>query len=255
MAKLLLADPDSARAGALAEALRAAGHDTTVAASGFYALTMLEHGCPEIIVTRETVGDIEGADLIAVVRADPALRRTPIVLLGGGVEDDADLVLGGESSLPALLTGIENVLAVHGRHIAPAASPAAAAPTAAPAATGLRGTLDVMDFPEVAQAIALGQKTGRLSLTMATGPGLVVFEVGRIIHAEYGVLSGERAFAALIGAARGGGDFCFTAAKRADVRSVTKTIQGSVERLLLTAASDMDEGRMVATGATGEEDS
>jgi CheY-like chemotaxis protein len=249
MAKLLLADPDSTRASALAEALRAAGHDTTVAGSGFYALTMLEHGCPDLIVTRETVGDIEGADLIAVVRADPATRKTPIVLLGGAV-DDADLVLHAESSLPALLTGIENVLAVHGRHFAPVAKP----PAPAPAATGLRGTLDVMDFPEVAQAIALGQKTGRLSLTVPAGPGLVVFEAGRIIHVEYGVLSGERAFAALSGAAREGGDFCFTAADRADVQSVTRTIQGSVERLLLTAASDMDEGRMVATGATRVED-
>jgi CheY-like chemotaxis protein len=249
MAKLLLADPDSARAGALAQALNAAGHDTTVAGSGFYALTMLERGRHDLIVTRETVGDLEAGDLIAVVRSDAATCKTPIVLLGGAV-DDADLVLGPDTTLPVLLTGIENVLAVHRRHVVSLAK-SSGAPRLD---SGLRGSLEVMELPEVAQAIALGQKTGRLSLTMPAGDGLLVFEAGRIIHAEYGALSGPRAFAALIAAARRGGAFCFTAAGREDVGRVTRTIEGSVERLLLSAASDADEGRMVHSGATPVED-
>jgi len=249
MAKLLLADPDPARAGALAQALQAADHDTTVAGSGFYALTMLERRCPDLIVTRETVGDLEAADLIAVVRSDAATCKTPIVLLGGAV-DDADLVLRPDTSLPVLLTGIENALAVHRRQFVPVVK--ASAPPVVD--TGLRGSLDVMELPEVAQAMALGQKTGRLSLAMPAGAGLLVFETGRIIHAEYGGLTGPRAFAALITAARAGGGFCFTATGRDEVQGVTRTIEGSVDRLLLSAASDSDEGRMAHSGATSAED-
>jgi CheY-like chemotaxis protein len=247
MARLLLADPDRTRADVLAVALNAAGHDTTLACSGVEALTRLQDSDLDLLVTRDTVGDLEGADLVATVRANPATRTMPIAMLGG-VADDADLVLRADIRLPALLTGIENVLALHGRHYAPVAK------TTPRAATGLRGSLDVMDVSEVAQAIALGQKTGRLSFTMPAGNGLVVFEAGRIIHAEYGALAGERAFAALVAAARAGGDFCFTATARADVPAVRRTIEGTVGRLLLATASDMDEGRRAPTGSTGVED-
>ena len=242
MARLLLADPDAARAAALAMELDGAGHATTVAASGLCALTMLEHGCAELLVTQDTVGDFRGEDLIAALRANPVTSRLPIVLLGGAA-DDADLVLKLETPIVALLGGIENVLAVHARGGVKSAAP-----------SGLRGSLDVMDLPEVAQAIGLGGKTGWLSVTVPAGAGLLVFDAGRIIHAEHGPLSGERAFASLIRTARGGGQFCFTVAPRAAMRGVTRTVEGSVERLLLAVASDMDEGRLQPAGARRWED-
>jgi CheY-like chemotaxis protein len=216
-----------------------------VATSGSYALTMLERGRPDVIVTRVEVGDMDGGELTAVVRADPATRGIPMLLLddddvaGDGL--DVDLVLDGESPPGALLTGIATVL--EGRRRKP---PARWTPRTS-AAQGLRGSLAVMDLPEVTQAIALGTKSGRLNLSLRTGPGTIVFEAGRIIHAEYGQLTGEPAFAALVVAGRSGGDFGFTAVERESLSGVPRTIQGSVERLLMAAASDIDEGRLVTT--------
>jgi CheY-like chemotaxis protein len=253
MAKLLLADPDPARAADLAAALGTAGHDVTVAPSGSYALTMLERGRPDLIVTRNLVDDMDGAELTAVVRADPAAQTIPMMLLDDGSAadvPDVDLVLDGASNLSVILTCIENVLGVHRR----TPSPPPVAPRPAPA-TGLRGSLTVMDLPEVAQAIALGTKTGRLNVTLSGGPGTIVFDGGRVVHAEYGTLNGLGAFAALVREARAGGDFSFTAADRADVRGITPTIQGSVERLLLSIASDIDDAGAVTTGSTHVEGS
>jgi hypothetical protein len=192
-----------------------------------------------------------GAELAAVVRADPATRTIPMLLLdaGGAAADvtDVDLVLDGESRVSAVLTGIETVLDGLRQRSAPRSVPRTST------ASGLRGSLAVMDLPEVAQAIALSTKTGRLSLTLPTGPGTIVFETGRIVHVEYGQLTGEPAFAALIGAARTAGEFSFTVVERDALRGVPRTIHGSVERLLIMTASDIDEGRVVGTGVARAE--
>jgi CheY-like chemotaxis protein len=251
MAKLLLADPDRTRATSVAAALGAAGHEVSVATSGSYALTMLERGRPDLIVTRADVGDMTGAEFASVVRADPATRTIPLVLLDEeGADTDAseaDLVLDGESRGEALLTGIASALAGHRRSTAPPTLPRLSA------AKGLRGSLTVMDLPEVTQAIALGTKTGRLALVLPTGRAAIVFDTGRIVHVEYGELTGEAAFAALVRAARTGGDFNFTAVERDALLGVPRTIHGSVERLLIMTASDIDEGGAVMTGAAQAE--
>ena len=41
---------------------------------------------------------------------------------------------------------------------------------------------------------------------------------------------------------------------RDEVQGVTRTIEGRVDRLLLSAASDSDEGHMAHSGATSVED-
>ena len=61
-----------------------------------------------------------------------------------------------------------------------------------------QGALGVLEIEELTQAIAVGGKTGRLVLVLTTGGGLVVFESGRVTHAEYGGQAGEPAFGALV---------------------------------------------------------
>jgi CheY-like chemotaxis protein len=249
MAKLLLADSDEARAARLAAALAPAGHEVTVARSGSYALTMLERGRPDLILTRLRIDDMDAAELAAVVRGDPATRTIPMVVLdadAGADLPDVDLVLNGATPMAVVLMGIENVLGMHRQ------SPRTTADSRAAVPTGLRGSLAVMDLPEVSQAIALGTKTGRLSLALTSGRGVVVFEAGRIVHAEYAGLTGSKAFAGLVRAARLGGDFSFTAADRDEIRAIARTIHGSVDRLLLTVASDIDEAPVAATSPHAE---
>ena len=71
-----------------------------------------------------------------------------------------------------------------------------------PAGAALQGSLEVMDLAEVAQAIALGGKTGSLVVSLAAGQGVIAFDAGRIVHADFLGRSGEPAFAAIVAASQ-----------------------------------------------------
>jgi CheY-like chemotaxis protein len=106
-----------------------------------------------------------------------------------------------------------------------------------------QGSLEVMDLAELTQAIGQGGKSGRLILALGRGSGLIVFEAGRIVHAEFRSAVGEEAFAALLAAAHGegGGRFCFVPATGGTPAARPRTIDKSVEQLLLSTATAIDE--------------
>jgi hypothetical protein len=145
---------------------------------------------------------------------------------------------------------------------APAAKPAAAAASNAAApvspslseleAVGLngamrtfQGALGSLKLEDLTQAIATGNKTGRLLLVLGTGGGMVAFDNGRIVHAEIGNTIGETAFHTLVTASHreSGGKFCFIPSAPRDLANVPKTITRSVPDLLLGVAKVMDEER------------
>ena len=106
-----------------------------------------------------------------------------------------------------------------------------------------QGSLGVMDLAELTQAIAMGGKTGRLILALPQGSGVIAFEAGRVVHAEYRGTVGEAAFAALLTAAHGEstGRFCFLPSGPGDKPNPDRTIDKSVDQLLLSIATAIDE--------------
>jgi hypothetical protein len=133
-----------------------------------------------------------------------------------------------------------------------AASGGAPAP-AAPAAPAInldqmpsgtfQGSLEVMDLAELTQALAMGGKNGRLILALPQGGGVIVFEGGRVVHAEYRGTVGEAAFAALLTSAHtdAAGRFCFLPSAAGEKPGASQTIDKSVDRLLLSIATAIDE--------------
>ena len=111
------------------------------------------------------------------------------------------------------------------------------------AARTFQGSLGVLEIEELTQAIAVGNKTGRLVIVLSTGGGLIVFDGGRVTHAEFGGDVGEPAFGALVAASHRerGGKFCFIPVHRNELRSQPKTIDRGVDQLLLDVAKAMDE--------------
>jgi len=75
------------------------------------------------------------------------------------------------------------------------------------------------------------------------GPIIEQFDRGRIVHAEFGQLIGEPAFTALVVTSHRaqGGTFFFNPMEAAT--SFQRTIERSVESLLLSTAAGIDEGR------------
>ena len=248
MARLLLIDPDRGTVAALQKALAVAGlTDVSAVISGSFALTMLERDRPDLIVSRARIHDIDGYELCGIVRSDPEFTGILFVVLadaedevpaGAFDEGGADRILVGAFSPETIVTEVRSLLAARTiPESEPEPVPVAAAPE------GLRGSLDVMDLAEVAQAIALGGKTGHLVLALTSGEGTVVFDRGRIVHAEFGQLVGEPAFTALVVTSHRapGGTFFFNPMEAAT--SFQRTIERSVESLLLSTAAGIDEGR------------
>jgi len=314
--KVLVVDPDVDRAPALKLALSASGAEVAVAASGSFALTMLEWNRQDVVISRARIDDMDGHELCAILKSDPGTRDVRFVLVAGADEVSAaqttaagvDLVLPpgmaagalaplvvgllqppapappappapAPSSLPRLRPEAVStpVAEPPKRYVTPAAAAAAApwattsapgpAKPAAPAAPSttpppvsaaraaldlqampsgtFQGSLDVMDLADLTQAIAGGGKTGRLILSLARDGGLIAFEAGRVVHAEYRGGVGEAAFGALLTAAHGDGTgrFCFLPSGAGEASCATRTIDKSVDRLLLSIATAIDEKR------------
>lgn len=329
--KALLVDPDSQRAPALAQALRAGGADVAIAPSASFALTMLEWNKQDVIISRARLGDMEGHELCAIVRSDPSTKDVRFVLVVGPGENSpaqtaaagVDLLLPDALSSATIVTRVMQLVrrqiesttpvpAAQAGLLAPAptappierspasvaapvitpppltppptsaappsaptrivsppvVSPPAIEPTAQPAgvpapsaaapivpgldtvgpnggARTFQGALGVLEIEELTQAIAVGGKTGRLVLVLQSGGGLIVFERGRVTHAEFGGQAGEPAFGALVAACHRehGGKFCFIPLHPTELRSQPKTIVRGVHELLLDVARTLDEER------------
>ncbi len=126
---------------------------------------------------------------------------------------------------------------------APPAPPPAKPPVEVASRSSFQGSLGVMDLTELTQVISLGLKTGELQLSLSKGEGLILFEAGRVVHAEFAEKSGEPAFAAMVAASQREGEarFCFNRADREAIASRPRTISRNVEQLLLSVAQEIDE--------------
>lgn len=275
-AKVLVVDANQDSRVALAHALAQAGYEAAVATSGSFALTMLEWEQPDLIVSYAKVQDMDGYELFTMVRRDPATKDTPFLLLAGrdrpialaATEAGVDMTVTGDFTLATVMSRIKELLgdappAAPARRPEPPAAakgpaempprPAAApvAPVAAavaksaaePGRSSFQGSLGVMDLTELTQVISLGVKTGELLLSLSGGEGSILFEAGRVVHAEFAGKTGEPAFAAMVGASQREGEarFCFNRGEREALAGRPRTITRSVEQLLLSVAQAIDE--------------
>jgi two-component system, OmpR family, response regulator len=79
--RVLVVDDDKHYRDAAATVMREAGFEVLTACNGFEALSMALKHQPSAIVTDVTMPDMDGWQLLRMVRARPTLRRTPVVFL------------------------------------------------------------------------------------------------------------------------------------------------------------------------------
>ncbi len=261
-AKILIVDADPVKLQALKVALTTAAYHVTSATSASFALTTLERDRPDLIVSGSRTEDMDGVEFCSIIRSDPATHDIPFLLLSGPTrptpwavaQAGVDMLVAGDFVVSTVLDRISKLM----RHVTPPAEPGLPMPPPLPprvtvprAEAGTRtfeGSFGVLDLPEVTQAIALGGKTGRLSLELSEGEGSLLFDSGRVVHAEFGSRTGESAFAAMVSAAQSDpeGTFRFKPSAELPAGSGPRTIQKSVDQLLLSVASGIDEGRAAA---------
>lgn len=260
IARVLIVDADPSKLQALKVALTTAAYHVTSATSASFALTTLERDRPDLIVSGSHTEDLAGIEFCSTIRSNPITHDIPFLLLSGPTRPTAwavaqagvDMLLAGDFVVSAVLDRVSKLL----RHVAPREEPGLSPPlpprAPVPRAEGGRrtfeGSFGVLDLAEVTQAIALGGKTGLLSLQLAAGEGSLFFDAGRVVHAEFASRTGESAFAAMVAAAQSDpeGTFRFKPAAELPAGSEVRTIQKSVDQLLLSIASEIDEGRATA---------
>jgi len=156
-------------------------------------------------------------------------------------------------ALPPVEAEVTPALPVVTPEPATSAAPPAKPPVEVAARSSFQGSLGVMDLTELTQVISLGVKTGELQLSLSKGEGVILFEAGRVVHAEFAGRSGESAFAAMVAASQREGEarFCFNRAEREAIASRPRTISRNVEQLLLSVAQEIDETSQHAGGGRG----
>ena len=257
MPTILLVDADEDSRASYARALSGAGYQTDTATSGADAIERLRATSPVLVVTQGWLGDIDATQVSGGAHVANPARRVPFLVLAGshgviGVAAagaGADRVCAGHVSVSGLLEHVGNLIGPGAEPEPPPPAPqpeglAEAAPARPSSAAEFQGSLGVMDLPALAQAMSIGSKTGRLTLFLQAGDGIVRFEHGLPVHAEFAGGTGEAAFAAMVWASQEqGGTFRFeptTDGSPADAR----TIHRSAERLLIDVAAWLDEDRL-----------
>ena len=134
--KVLIVDPDTARAATVADAVTGSGAQPTVAPSALFALTTLERNQHDVIISRASVGDMDGHELCSFVRADPSTVGVRFVLIASGVTQaqmsqvGIDLVIPEGLIAPAIVTRVMHLM----RREPEPAAPSPPSPMVAPAA-------------------------------------------------------------------------------------------------------------------------
>jgi CheY-like chemotaxis protein len=281
MPKVLVVDDSLSVRKVVQRALESKRIEVLSAASGSEAMEQIAREAPDLIVCDVIMPDMDGYELFTMVRRDPATKDTPFLLLAGrdrpialaATEAGVDMTVTGDFTLATVMSRIKELLgdappaapvrrpeppaAAKGpakMPPRPPAAPAVAAPPAKAAAepgrSSFQGSLGVMDLTELTQVISLGVKTGELLLSLSGGEGSILFEAGRVIHAEFAGKTGEPAFAAMVGASQREGEarFCFNRGEREALAGRPRTISRSVEQLLLSVAQAIDEETQGADG-------
>ncbi len=118
MPKVLLIDSDGNHLVPLQEALVTAGYEVSVALSGSFALTMLERDRPDLIVTLGEDQDMDAYELCSIIRADPATKEIPFLLVTGPAGPDPSAaaragvsrVIAGNLNASTLVSQVQELL-------------------------------------------------------------------------------------------------------------------------------------------------
>jgi DNA-binding response OmpR family regulator len=123
---ILIVDDQLDLAEMLAQLLADAGYGTRIAADGRQALEAVLADVPDLVVTDVNMPDIDGFELAAMLKADPATATIPIIMLSAqdgrgsklvGLESGAEDYLSKPVDPAELLAKIRNLLLLRARTV------------------------------------------------------------------------------------------------------------------------------------------
>ena len=239
--KLLLADPDLASVRALTRALRQKGYQVHSARDGARALELAVLRHPDLVLYDRGCGMLDARTFVDILRTNPRTDTIPVVVTASAEEADEAMrdvpgaLLRKPYNLDEVLAHIDDLMARAERARSDAAEP-----------QEIEGALAQLALPDLLQTLALGRRTGRVTLRRAAERGEVELAEGRPVDARTGAAQGEKALYRLLGWAEG--TFSFQPGPAA----AESRIQRGTDELLLEGARQLDECRRLLEALPGE---
>ena len=208
-----------------------------VAPNARKALNLLEDGTrPDIIVTDILMPETDGWRFFDILRGQPRYSGIPIVFLTTET-DLAKRLRGFHMGADDYVTKPFDVEELHARVTRILERQAALARARA---TGddalLSGSLEHLGLADLLQILSLNNKSGMVELMDGRREGTIVFETGKIVHAECRGIQGEKAIYRMLG---------WTTATFRLVApqgdGVERTVQATTSNVLMDGLVSLDE--------------
>jgi DNA-binding response OmpR family regulator len=190
---LLVVDDDPKSLRLLEVCLRRAGFRVTTAAHALDALARAPSAAPHALVIDAALPEMDGFELLAQLRREPALQETPALFL---VREH-----NAEDRQRVLEAGVDDyvVRPPRGQEVARRVQLMLARSDCTRLARGegdvdAYGLLEDAGVPDLVAALDLGKRSGELALRRAGAAGALWLREGRVVDAECGNVGGERAF-------------------------------------------------------------
>lgn len=179
---VLVVDDDARYREHAAQVMREAGFDVLTAANGFEALSLALKHQPNLVLTDVTMPNMDGWQLLRLIRARPALRRTPVVFLTA-LTNDADRLrgyqLGVDDYVPKPFTQVE--LTARVERVLERASAADEA-----LANGMCGDLAKVPVTSLLSLADMERRSGVLQLVRKGERATLHLRAGSVIRIELG---------------------------------------------------------------------
>jgi CheY-like chemotaxis protein len=240
--KVLIADPDLASVRALTRALRQRGCQVYSARDGARALELAVLRSPDLVLFDRSCAVLEARTFVDILRTNPRTDTIPVIVTASAEEvdeamRDAPALLRKPYNLDEVLAHIDDLLARAERARSDAAEP-----------QEIEGALAQLALSDLLQTLALGRRTGRVTLRRGAERGEVELVEGRAVDARSGPAQGDKALFRLLGWADG--TFSFQPGPPAAEARIAR----GTDELLLEGARQIDECRrlldILATAAT-----
>jgi uncharacterized protein (TIGR02266 family) len=234
--RILLAEDEALMAMMMVDMLSELPVEVTVAKNGREALELVEKSRPDLILLDAMMPELDGFEVAAALKSNPATQEIPIIFLTARVrvEDKVrGLELGAEDYLikpvrrEEMLARVRNVLRrfESRRATVPAQS------------SLMRGRLEVMGLPNLVQVLEAERRTGTLKLTAGGRRGEILFLEGQIAYAMEGPRQGEAAIFEMLAWDKGDFELELTSGKGPESAQVTRPNQS----LLMEGVRRLDE--------------
>ena len=229
----------------LAEAFAEADFDVRHAASGLYALTLIERDRPHLIVCAEATEDLSGAELLEIIREDPLLRVVKFMLLvqdPTGPHPKADALLRLTSSPKGVVQTACHLLGVPEPATLIEDSSLPEERKSALDESWYNGKIAPGAAFQLLDWLTGMGESGCLEMNFSGGQARVHFLEGKPFHAEFGHQSGVSALREIFFATQNGvGTFSCARKQPPELEPIPRTLHEPIQNILLRVVTQLDE--------------